>query len=283
MPRRKGKSAFDDWVEILSRLPWQACLILAFVSWLGFHQLAQIELPKPTTVSGLGAAYGPMMARTLGMFMQLMAPAACVFAALISWVGKRRRTKLLADAEARTTVAPLAQLTWKEFEQLVGAHFERLGYSVRFTPDGADGGVDVVASKGSETYLIQCKQWRATQVGVSVVRELFGLIAARGATGGYVVSIGPFTPDAHAFAAGRNIELVDANQLLRSKQAAVPTSPTAAAPALKPAEASNTTSPICPKCGSQMTRRIAKQGANAGQAFYGCSTYPKCRAVLPAS
>ena len=231
MPRRKGKSAFDDWVEILSRLPWQACLILAFVSWLGFHQLAQIELPKPTTVSGLGAAYGPMMARTLGMFMQLIAPAACVFAALISWVGKRRRTKLLADAETRTTAAPLAQLTWKEFEQLVGAHFERLGYSVRFTPDGADGGVDVVASKGAEIFLIQCKQWRATQVGVGVVRELFGLIAARGATGGYVVSIGPFTPDARAFAEGRNIELVDANQLLRTKRAGVRTPPAAAAPA----------------------------------------------------
>ncbi|WP_366523635.1 topoisomerase DNA-binding C4 zinc finger domain-containing protein [Nevskia ramosa] len=42
-------------------------------------------------------------------------------------------------------------------------------------------------------------------------------------------------------------------------------------------------SPTCPKCGSQMIRRFAKQGANAGQALYGCSTYPKCRAVFPAT
>lgn len=287
MTRRKQKSAFDDWVEILSRLPWQACLILAFMSWFGFHQLAQIEPPKPTTVAGLGAAYGPMMARTLGMFMQLIAPGACVFAALMSFFGKRRRTKLLTDAETRTTAAPLAQLTWKEFEQLVGAHFERLGYSVRFTPDGADGGVDVIASKGAEIFLIKCKQWRATQVGVSVVRELFGLIAARGATGGYVISIGPFTPDARAFAEGRNIELVDANQLLRSKRAGVSTPPAVSTAAPSPAprrdETSKTTSPNCPKCGSQMIRRIAKQGANAGQAFYGCSSYPKCRGILPGS
>ncbi|WP_295678919.1 restriction endonuclease, partial [uncultured Nevskia sp.] len=210
MPRRPRKSAFENWVDALSRLPWQVCLILAFVSWFGFHQLALIEMPKPTTVSGLGTAYGPMIARTTGMFMQLIAPAACVFAAFVSWIGKRRRTKLLAEAETRTMVAPLAQLNWKEFEQLVGAHFERLGYSVRFTSDGADGGVDIVARKGSETFLIQCKQWRATQVGVGVVREVFGLMAAHGATGSYVVSIGPFTADARAFAEGRNIELVDA-------------------------------------------------------------------------
>lgn len=280
MARRKRKSAFDDWVEILSRLPWQACLILAFITWFGFHQLAQIEPPKPTTVAGLGAAYGPMMARTLGMFMQLIAPVACIFAALMSWFGKRRRTKLLTYAETRTTAAPLAQLTWKEFEQLVGAHFERLGYSIRFTPDGADGGVDVIATKGTETFLIQCKQWRATQVGVSVVRELFGLIAARCATGGYVVSIGPFTPDARAFAEGRNIELIDANRLLRSNRGGVPTAPPVTAPASKPDEAPMPASPTCPKCGSQMIRRTAKQGANVGHAFYGCSSYPKCRGVL---
>ncbi len=62
----------------------------------------------------------------------------------------------------------------------MGAHFERLGYGVTFTPDGADGGVDVIARKSSETFLIQCKQWRATQIGVSVARELFGVMAARG-------------------------------------------------------------------------------------------------------
>lgn len=35
----------------------------------------------------------------------------------------------------------------------------------------------------------------------------------------------------------------------------------------------------CPKCGSGMVLRKAKQGANAGNQFWGCSAFPKCRVV----
>jgi len=34
---------------------------------------------------------------------------------------------------------------------------------------------------------------------------------------------------------------------------------------------------LCPKCGSELVLRVAKQGANKGNEFYGCSNYPKCR------
>ena len=38
---------------------------------------------------------------------------------------------------------------------------------------------------------------------------------------------------------------------------------------------------ICPKCGNTLVLRISKQGANKGNKFYGCSTYPKCRYTAP--
>jgi len=34
---------------------------------------------------------------------------------------------------------------------------------------------------------------------------------------------------------------------------------------------------LCPKCGSELILRVAKKGANAGNQFYGCKNYPKCR------
>ena len=37
---------------------------------------------------------------------------------------------------------------------------------------------------------------------------------------------------------------------------------------------------ICPKCGSKMVIRKAKKGKQIGQSFYGCSTFPKCRAMV---
>lgn len=39
--------------------------------------------------------------------------------------------------------------------------------------------------------------------------------------------------------------------------------------------------PSCPKCSAPMVRRHAKAGPNAGEAFWGCSTFPKCRGIIP--
>ncbi|GGQ04897.1 nuclease-related domain-containing protein [Shewanella litoralis] len=36
---------------------------------------------------------------------------------------------------------------------------------------------------------------------------------------------------------------------------------------------------LCTKCGSYMVLREAKKGQNAGSTFWGCSSFPKCRAV----
>lgn len=38
----------------------------------------------------------------------------------------------------------------------------------------------------------------------------------------------------------------------------------------------------CPLCGSKMVLRVAKKGKRAGQKFYGCSNYPKCRGIVNA-
>jgi len=39
----------------------------------------------------------------------------------------------------------------------------------------------------------------------------------------------------------------------------------------------STDSMICPKCGGKLVLRTARQGKNAGNKFYGCSNFPKCR------
>jgi hypothetical protein len=41
--------------------------------------------------------------------------------------------------------------------------------------------------------------------------------------------------------------------------------------------------PDCPQCGAQMVKRMAKKGSRAGDAFWGCSTYPGCRGTKAAS
>lgn len=105
-------------------------------------------------------------------------------------------------------------VTWQDFEVLVAEVFRRHGFDVILQGgDQADGGIDVIVKRDGGVYLVQCKHWRAQRVGVKVVRELYGVVAAEGVDGGYVVTSGHFTPDAVSFAQGIALQLVNGRQL----------------------------------------------------------------------
>ncbi|MDX2451593.1 DUF2726 domain-containing protein [Desulfosarcina sp.] len=38
-----------------------------------------------------------------------------------------------------------------------------------------------------------------------------------------------------------------------------------------------TIAPVCPKCGAELIERVATKGQYAGQKFWGCSSFPKCK------
>lgn len=177
----------------------------------------------------------------------------------------------------------LENITWQEFEQLVGETFRRRGFSVAPTQVGADGGVDLVLRQRGKTYLVQCKQWRAFKVSVNVVRELYGVMAAEGAIGGYVVTCGTFTEQAYTFAKGLNLHLIDGAQLNQwiTGTTEAPKPSTKARKTTKPADQITQTTPKCPSCGASMQKRQAKRGNNLGKKFWGCSQYPQCRGTRP--
>ena len=49
-------------------------------------------------------------------------------------------------------------------------------------------------------------------------------------------------------------------------------------PTPAPAEAPQSAR-LCPKCGAEMVLRTARRGSNAGNQFWGCSNYPRCRHI----
>ena len=55
--------------------------------------------------------------------------------------------------------------------------------------------------------VVQCKRWKSAQVGVTLIREFFGVTVAEKAERGIFVTTGTFTPDAVEFARGKPIEL----------------------------------------------------------------------------
>lgn len=38
-------------------------------------------------------------------------------------------------------------------------------------------------------------------------------------------------------------------------------------------------SKICPKCGGNLVKRVAKKRSHLGEEFYGCENFPKCRFI----
>ena len=295
--RRRGRtSAFEDFIDLVAFFPWWVGVLLAIGLYVLLHGMATRPVAIVTTPGQLGASAAQTLWTTMAQFLQYLLPLASLIGAAISAWRRHERRRLAAEVGSQSSAADaLDGMSWQRFELLVGEAFRQQGYRVVETGGGgADGGVDLVLRKGDEKFLVQCKQWRAYKVGVDVVRQLYGVMAARGAAGGFVVSAGQFTADARDFAAGRNIELIEGERLhallaraaqgeksaaaaLRREAAQEVRAPQASgsAPAAGADEA-----PGCPRCGKPMLRRVAKQGARAGQAFWGCSAYPACRGTL---
>ena len=281
MPRQR-RSDLEDWIDLAARLPWWLAVSLAAGSYLGLHALAEIPVTPAKTIEGLSGSIAIAMLRTMAMVGQYLVPAVLLLGALVSAIAVFRRRKLFAQSRTRPGTRDLQELSWQDFERLVGQAFRERGYQVTEAPAGPDGGIDLTLRKHGELHLVQCKRWRAQKVGVEIVRELYGVMAARGAVGGYVVTSGEFSPEAQRFAEGRNIELWNGDMLkavISEPEGAAPVPspmPTSAVP--KPAQIP---APACPSCGAPMVERIAKRGPNTGRAFWGCCKYPSCRGMRP--
>lgn len=288
MPKRRRQSGIEDLFELAAILPWWAGLIIAALSYVLLHPLTEMPIPQATSPGDMAGPLLAQMIRTGATIGQYVLPPIFLFGAVASATKSHRNRKLLAEARTAHGSADLMDLSWEDFEHLVGEAFRERGFAVSETPAGPDGGIDLELRKGGELHLVQCKRWRARKVGVEIVRELYGVMSARGAVGGYVVTSGTFSQEARRFASGRNIELWDGTALKAAirREGSAPRPAPALSPApkdvslpLSQGRAAKQVAPSCPLCGAGMLLRRA----NAGQQFWGCSRFPGCRGIRPLS
>lgn len=297
---RRNSSNKSGLIYLVSQMPWWMGVVLAIASGWYLHSVATTPLPTYAGVRQFDSLLVNSAFKGMAVFGQFFVPFVFLCGALLSFLGRHKRRQLL-NSVATPGSNTLLSISWREFELLVGETLRRQGFSVQVMGGaGPDGGVDVVARKDGETYLVQCKQWRSVQVGVPVVRELYGAMAAEGAVGGFVITSGRFTKAAKDFASGRNLKLVDGDLLNRWITDAKRAAPAPAAvkeqvnidarvepvyePEIKVATPAQEQpvepiAPTCPHCRKAMVMRVARTGANAGGNFWGCSAYPKCRGI----
>ncbi|WP_162247067.1 restriction endonuclease [Rhizobacter sp. Root404] len=170
-------------------------------------------------------------------------------------------------------------IEWRRFEALVEALFAQAGFETKSQSHGADEGIDIWLysrnNPGTPVSVVQCKHWQGKRVGVDKVRELRGVMAAKGVSRGQFATTSTFTEDATAFAKENGVNLLDVKALLaliakRSEEQ----QQTLLTVALE----GDYWRPTCVNCGIKMVERNPRKG---GAAFWGCESYPKCKTSMP--
>ncbi len=265
------KSQLEEIIETLIQSSWWASFIVAAFAYILFTFVIPGILEGSKILVGVAG-----MSKGIAPFAALF----FCFIGGLAFLNTKRKAKLV---DRQADINSVRSLSWKQFEELMGEIGRRKGYQViENIGGGADGGVDVRFKKDGNLVLVQCKNWKAQKVNVKVVRELYGVMASEGARGGLVVTAGTYTKDALDFAKGKPIDLIDGQKLekmvtdvrrgegqfQRSKDSQGGYETLA-----------HTVNKQCPSCGSDMVKRVAKKGPNVGNQFWGCSSFPKCRAV----
>ncbi len=169
---------------------------------------------------------------------------------------------------AETIFTALGEIDWFQFERFCAALLRTEGYEV-VRKGGArpDGGVDLIAEKGGERSLVQCKHWRTWTVKENVIREMLGSMTHFQVSSGAIYTLSGWTRPAADFALQHSIALVDGNEMARRALARLSTK--------RLDEVLNLTVHHCPKCEAPMVWR-----EGSFRSFWGCSTYPRCRGTL---
>lgn len=258
------------------------------------HQGAMDATPKPnssSTTTSSPTISSPTSSITFPRFGSLIA------LGVVALVGQvlKKRSKTTRRRNTSTKPPPISapipprlppisftprsvrDLTWDEFELLVGEIYRRQGFTAELSAGtGADGGIDLILHRDERRILVQCKSWNVYKVSVPGIREFYGVLVSEKADRGIFITTGEFTRDAKDFAVGKPIELIDGTEFksLLKNASNDPHDDLLNVALWAPVflSASRVIIPPCPFCKSAMVKREGPTGA-----FLGCSTFPRCK------
>lgn len=249
-------------LDDLMELPWPVGAVLAVLCYPIALLLSGYLASQPSqileSISSMPLKLWPLFAVLFG------------FASLMSFIIGIKKKNLY---KLNQSLEKIRGLSWREFEYYIGEHFKNQGYFVVETPEGPDGGIDLVLRKDGEKTFVQCKHWKSAKVGVEKVRALLGSMVSGGAHNGIFVTIGSYTQPAIDFGVQHGIQMIDGSSLEKI---------IGIYPVEEPQHEkskTNTSSLLCPVCNATMVKRVAKRGSNKGNSFWGCSKYPACKGI----
>ncbi len=118
-------------------------------------------------------------------------------------------------AESHRVLASVCELSWEGYWSLVADIFRRRGHVV-FAGEGPDRDViDMEVSRdGQGRVIVNCQLRGMRQISTAPLEEMVLVAERNGASGVLLITDGDFSPEAHSYAAGRPLILVDGEALL---------------------------------------------------------------------
>src|SRR5512134_867373 len=173
------------------------------------NSLFAILARQPWWVSALVAA-GIVGATRLFLPIELAVFAALPFVVIAIIAGVRQLRRPGAKRVA-ATLERARGLSGEGFVSALETGFRREGYAVT----RMEGGADLVLRREGLTTLVACKRWKAMRAGIEPLREFEAATREQGAVVRMYVAAGEVTEGARAFAAEKNIRLVQEEELAR--------------------------------------------------------------------
>lgn len=162
----------------------------------------------------------------------------------------------------------LRRIDWFQFEKVTARILHYDGWTVtRRGGANPDGGADLIAQRGDQIAVVQCKHWKNWEVPPKVMRELLGTKVSAGIVANHAIlaTLSPCTAESRSFAAANQIEVYDLPRIASRINALGLT---------KFPELLDPDHKECPKCGAPMVVREGTRGR-----FWGCTRYgsDRCR------
>lgn len=194
----KLKMAPNSLFAILLRKPWWISIGLVGVIALAARAL----VPQPYTAFGMMGGFPFLVIGIMAAWRQWQAP------------NPEHMAQVLQKAGA---------MSWRDFSDVIEKAYGRQGYAVtrlnaegvgkenrnaKANPNGPSAGADFRLEKRGQTTLLNCKRWKAANLGVEPLRDLAALRVAQGADQCIFISLSLPTDKVQRFARENSVQLI---------------------------------------------------------------------------
>lgn len=131
------------------------------------------------------------------------------------WDEEEQQEKIQEGLKSLGASGSIDDISGRDFEEIVGRIFSKMGYSVSTTKGSGDEGIDLyMKSKDGRRVGVQCKRWKGI-VGQPVIRGFYGSLMHAHLKKGYIVTTGKFSKAAQDFVMEKPIILIGGDEIRR--------------------------------------------------------------------